>query len=91
MSNLRKLYQDKSIRINSSNTAMSTGRMFMDFVGTIVGPGYAKVAKEALYKVTGRARANVFNATSQELPAVNPRRISPFLEAGGAAGAQSQE
>lgn len=84
-------FHDWTIKPNSSRSGTTVGRMFMDMIGGLVGSNYAKTGMEVLNKATGRARANVYNATRQDLPAVNPTMIGPYFSAGGAAGAQSQE
>ena len=84
-------FHDWTIKPNSSRSGTTVGRMFMDMIGGLVGANYAKVGMEVLNKATGRARANVYNATRQDLPASNPTMIGPYFSAGGAAGAQSQE
>jgi hypothetical protein len=84
-------FHDWTIKPNSSRSGTTIGRMFMDVLGSLVGGSYAKVGIEAFNKVTGRSRANVYNATRQDLPAANPYMIGPAFSAGGAAGAHSQE
>lgn len=84
-------FHDWTIKPNSSRSGTTVGRMFMDMIGGLVGSSYAKVGMEVLNKATGRTRANVLNATRQDLPAVNPTMIGPYFSAGGAAGAQSRE
>lgn len=84
-------FHDWTVKPNSSRSGTTVGRMFMDMIGGLVGANYAKVGMEVLNKATGRARANVYNATRQDLPASNPMMIGPYFSAGGAAGAQSQE
>ena len=84
-------FHDWTVKPNSSRSATTGGRMIMDMIGWLVGSSYAKTGMEVLNKATGRARANVYNATRQDLPASNPTMIGPYFSAGGATGAQSQE
>lgn len=84
-------FHDWTIKPNSSRSGTTVGRMFMDMIGGLVGSSYAKMGVEAANKLTGRSRANVYNATRQDLPASNPMMIGPYFSAGGAAGGQSRE